>query len=136
MRTHPRLTTSNREYAIGLARAFAGALLFALPLLMTMEMWSMSGVTGRASSIEVRATGIAPSESGFVVEIAAANRSGVTAAIVEEEGLLKSGETVVETSKLTFDYVPGHAVRRRGLFFTRDPRRHRLELRPRGYQEP
>ena len=39
MRTHPSLTTSNREYAIGLARAFGGALLFALPLLMTMEMW-------------------------------------------------------------------------------------------------
>ena len=29
----------NREYAIGLARAFGGALIFGLPLLMTMEMW-------------------------------------------------------------------------------------------------
>jgi putative integral membrane protein (TIGR02587 family) len=29
----------NRDYAIGLARAFGGAILFALPLLMTMEMW-------------------------------------------------------------------------------------------------
>ena len=29
----------NREYAIGLARAFAGAIIFSLPLLMTMEMW-------------------------------------------------------------------------------------------------
>ena len=101
-----------------------------------MSWWRRRRPGRRGRSIEVRATGIAPSESGFVVEIAAANRSGVTAAIVEEEGLLKSGETVVETSKLTFDYVPGHAVRRRGLFFTRDPRRHRLELRPRGYQEP
>ncbi|HEX6376716.1 MAG TPA: TIGR02587 family membrane protein [Allosphingosinicella sp.] len=41
MRTHPTLDTSNRAYAIGLARAFAGALLFALPLLMTMEMWAL-----------------------------------------------------------------------------------------------
>jgi putative integral membrane protein (TIGR02587 family) len=41
MRTHPALDTSNRSYAIGLARAFAGALLFALPLLMTMEMWAL-----------------------------------------------------------------------------------------------
>lgn len=31
----------NREYAAGLGRAFAGALIFAFPLLMTMEMWSM-----------------------------------------------------------------------------------------------
>ncbi|MFO7322166.1 MAG: TIGR02587 family membrane protein [Chloroflexota bacterium] len=30
----------NREFAIGLARAFAGAVIFALPLLMTMEMWA------------------------------------------------------------------------------------------------
>ena len=41
MRTHPALITSNREYAIGLARAFGGALVFALPLLMTMEMWAL-----------------------------------------------------------------------------------------------
>lgn len=41
MRTHPALDPSNRNYAIGLARAFAGALLFALPLLMTMEMWAL-----------------------------------------------------------------------------------------------
>lgn len=41
MRRHPAVDTSNRSYAIGLARAFAGALLFALPLLMTMEMWAL-----------------------------------------------------------------------------------------------
>jgi putative integral membrane protein (TIGR02587 family) len=32
---------SNREYAQGLARAFGGAIIFSLPLLMTMEMWSL-----------------------------------------------------------------------------------------------
>ncbi|MFA6113091.1 MAG: TIGR02587 family membrane protein [Sphingomonas sp.] len=34
-------TAPNRDYAYGLARAFAGAILFGLPLLMTMEMWSL-----------------------------------------------------------------------------------------------
>ena len=34
--THPR---ANREYAKSLARASAGAIIFSLPLLMTMEMW-------------------------------------------------------------------------------------------------
>jgi len=33
--------TTNAEYARGLGRAFGGAILFALPLLMTMEMWAM-----------------------------------------------------------------------------------------------
>lgn len=32
---------SNRDYAIGVARAFGGAIIFGLPLLMTMEMWSL-----------------------------------------------------------------------------------------------
>jgi len=31
----------NRDYALGLARAVAGALIFGLPLLMTMEMWAI-----------------------------------------------------------------------------------------------
>jgi putative integral membrane protein (TIGR02587 family) len=31
--------TSEKEYAAGLARAFGGALIFSVPLLMTMEMW-------------------------------------------------------------------------------------------------
>jgi uncharacterized membrane protein len=30
---------SGREFAEGVGRAFAGAILFALPLLLTMEMW-------------------------------------------------------------------------------------------------
>jgi putative integral membrane protein (TIGR02587 family) len=30
---------ANRDYALGLARAFGGAIIFSLPLLMTMEMW-------------------------------------------------------------------------------------------------
>lgn len=32
---------SNREYARGMARAAAGAVIFAFPLLMTMEMWGL-----------------------------------------------------------------------------------------------
>jgi uncharacterized membrane protein len=30
---------ANLRFAVGLARAFGGALVFSLPLLMTMEMW-------------------------------------------------------------------------------------------------
>ena len=33
------VATTNRQYAVALARAFAGATIFCLPLLMTMEMW-------------------------------------------------------------------------------------------------
>jgi putative integral membrane protein (TIGR02587 family) len=34
-------TDAHRHFSIGLARAFGGALIFGLPLLMTMEMWSL-----------------------------------------------------------------------------------------------
>ena len=36
---HDQVATSNRQYAVALSRAFAGAAIFSLPLLMTMEMW-------------------------------------------------------------------------------------------------
>jgi putative integral membrane protein (TIGR02587 family) len=37
----PFFSQSDREYAIGLARACGGALLFSLPILMTMETWQL-----------------------------------------------------------------------------------------------
>jgi putative integral membrane protein (TIGR02587 family) len=35
----PHAADANRHFGVGLARAFAGAVIFGLPLLMTMEMW-------------------------------------------------------------------------------------------------
>jgi putative integral membrane protein (TIGR02587 family) len=37
----PWSTRANRDYAIGIVRACAGALIFSLPILMTMEMWDL-----------------------------------------------------------------------------------------------
>jgi putative integral membrane protein (TIGR02587 family) len=37
--THDAVAKSNRDYAVALGRAIAGAVIFSLPLLMTMEMW-------------------------------------------------------------------------------------------------
>ncbi|MGI9055370.1 MAG: TIGR02587 family membrane protein [Pyrinomonadaceae bacterium] len=34
-------THTNKHFLVGLARAFAGAILFSFPLIMTMEMWSL-----------------------------------------------------------------------------------------------
>jgi putative integral membrane protein (TIGR02587 family) len=38
---------SNRQFAVGLARAAAGAVLFALPMIMTMEMWFLGFTIAR-----------------------------------------------------------------------------------------
>jgi putative integral membrane protein (TIGR02587 family) len=42
---HPRGPT--RHFAVGLARAVGGAIIFGLPLLMTMEMWSLGFAVDR-----------------------------------------------------------------------------------------
>ena len=41
----PRL---NQHFLVGIARAYAGAIIFALPMLMTMEMWSLGFTMHRA----------------------------------------------------------------------------------------
>lgn len=40
------VATTNRAYAVALGRAFAGAIIFSLPLLMTMEMWTFGHSLG------------------------------------------------------------------------------------------
>jgi putative integral membrane protein (TIGR02587 family) len=40
--------SAQRAFLIGLARAFGGAIIFSLPILMTMEMWSLSTSTSPA----------------------------------------------------------------------------------------
>lgn len=39
-----RMRSPDAQFAISIARAFGGAVIFALPLLMTMEMWSLGAV--------------------------------------------------------------------------------------------
>ena len=48
---HAARTETSAGYARGLARACGGALLFALPLLMTMEMWSLGFEMARSRAI-------------------------------------------------------------------------------------
>ena len=111
-------------------------LVLTLAIVALIGREALNGETAQPPAIEVVAGRVTPIQAGFVVEVTALNRSGGTAAGVEVEGALMSGTDEVETSGLTFDYVPGHAQRRGGLFFTQDPRRHRLQLRALGYQAP
>lgn len=41
-------THTNKDFLVGLTRAFAGAILFSFPLIMTMEMWSLGFTVDRS----------------------------------------------------------------------------------------
>jgi uncharacterized protein (TIGR02588 family) len=84
----------------------------------------------------VRAGAVTRTSAGWLVEVHAENRGATTAAQVQVEGELRADTGAVETSDVTIDYIPGDSERRAGLLFRADPRRHRLEVRARGFDLP
>ena len=79
---------------------------------------------------------ILPVPGGYVVEVGAYNEGGSTAKSLSIEGTLKRDTVTVETSTASISYLPAETEREAGLFFTRDPRKYRLDLRPMGYDRP
>lgn len=116
--------------------ASAIGLLLVVAVLAVIGREALNGESGQVPAIEVAVVRVEAVGPGFVVGFEAVNRSGGTAAAVEIEGMLKAGETTVETSSAVIDYVPGHSRRGGGLFFREDPRRHAIELRALGFQRP
>ena len=78
-------------------------------------------------SITVQADSVLHGNGMWLVQFQARNHGHETAAQVKVEGVLMDGAVAVEASEAVLDYVPGESVRQGGLFFTRDPRAHRLE---------
>lgn len=87
-------------------------------------------------AIHVRVESIAVTPTGYVVEFVAENVGNSTGANVVIEGDLVGETGIVESGRTTLNFVPSRSRRRGGLFFTRDPRRHRLLLSARGYEAP
>jgi uncharacterized protein (TIGR02588 family) len=90
----------------------------------------------RPPDISIRTDEIVSLERGFLVRITAVNHGDRTAASVKVEGELRTDASTVETTEMTFQYVPGRSERKGGLFFVQDPRRLQLVVTPRGYEEP
>ena len=116
--------------------AAATGALIAIALMAVIGWDAVTGPAAAPPAIVLEAGRVVPTRAGFVVEVEARNLSDSTAASVQIEGRVAAGAGASETSWATIDYVPGHARRRAGLFFTSDPRGRPLELRAVGYQEP
>ena len=89
--------------------------------------------------IVVRVDSVSALSAGYLVHFTARNRGSETASAVQVEGVLSpppggGGDTL--RSDITLDYVPGRSTRGGGVYFARDPRQGRLELRARGYASP
>lgn len=68
----------------------------------------------------------------FLIE----NTGTRTAATVVVQGEIRDGETVLETSEVTFDYVPAHSSVSGALLFQSTPEAGQLRIRPTGYSDP
>ncbi|HVE78455.1 MAG TPA: hypothetical protein VNA89_06325 [Gemmatimonadaceae bacterium] len=74
--------------------------------------------------------------SGYTVEFRAENEGDATAAGLVVRGRLLADTGAVDESEVVIDFVPAKSRRRAALVFAEDPRVHRLELRPLGYDRP
>ena len=86
--------------------------------------------------VTVEVQPVRPFEGGYRVEIRAVNLGGSTAAQVRIEGELRENGRVVATGGTLFSFVPPASERQGGLFFRRDPRELRLDVRAAGYTRP
>jgi uncharacterized protein (TIGR02588 family) len=86
--------------------------------------------------IAVRAEPVVAVEGGFLIRISAANKGDTAAANVNVQGELRSATDTIETSEMTFQYLPARSERTGGLFFANDPRGLTFVVRARGYEKP
>lgn len=84
----------------------------------------------------VQVLSIEQQPAGWHVAVRVRNGAQATAAALRLTGRLRQGPEVLEERKLELQYLPGGSSREGGLFFSRDPRLHRLEWAFESYEKP
>ena len=82
---------------------------------------------------------ITPQAGGYLVKFTASNQGRTTAASVLVEGALYDparGDEPVETTEMTFDYIPDESDRTGLLVFEHDPRQYELRIQVKGFMDP
>lgn len=123
-------STSPLEWAIA---ALSGLLLAAV--LVYLAVFAISEPEA-PPAVTLSVASVTTTPGGYLVVFRADNAGGAAAASLQVSGELREGQTVVETSQATIDYLPQQSERSGGLFFTRDPEDLELSLRAEGYSEP
>ena len=98
--------------------------------------WQAFKGTAAPPAITVEVENVAAVEGGHRVLFRARNTAGKAASQVEIEGTVAGAGSDPETSRVVFDYIPGHSLRQGGLFFIQDPRSGTLTVRAIGFADP
>jgi len=75
-------------------------------------------------------------DAGYRVVFLVENTGKRTAASVVVRGEIRDGDSILETSEVTFDYVPAHSSASGALLFRSPPEPGQLQIRPTGYSDP
>lgn len=113
----------------------AAGLLLVLASIGVLAYHAWTGGSDRPQP-QVQVVAIEQQPAGWLVAIRVRNRTQATAAALRLTGRLRQGADVVEESELELQYLPGGSSRDGGLFFSRDPRLHRLEWAFQSYEQP
>jgi len=98
--------------------------------------WQALHETNTLPVISVEVDEAVAIDGGYRIEFRARNTAGATAAQVEILGTLAGDGGEVETSRVILDYIPGHSIRKGGMFFKRDPHLYPLVVRASGFATP
>ena len=128
--------TGEREQTTAIQWLIGGASTLLVLLLLGFILYEAMKGTDLPPIISVRSEKIVLGNQGFVVQFAAKNSGGLTAKSVNIEGRLTEDGKEIEKSNATLSFVPSHAERHGGLFFSHDPRQYQLEIKPKGYDRP
>lgn len=90
----------------------------------------------RPGQVSAQMTTVVAAGDMYVVTFELHNGGTQTLSNVAVSATLTQGERELERAATTIDYLPGHSTQAGGFYFKNDPRKHTLEIRPEGYQEP
>ncbi len=90
----------------------------------------------RLPDVRMTAEEVLRTRNGYLVRVTVLNEGGLTAEGMIVEGELWSGGVILEQSRTVIEYLPPRSRKQIGLFFSNDPQRFDLKLRPHGYEEP
>lgn len=100
---------------------------------MAREAWYYTGEPPELSAAILK---VEPAGGNYRVSIDVRNSAASTAASVSVRGEILRDGAVIETSDVTFDYVPAKSFANGALLFRNDPAGGELRVLPMGYTKP